>query len=273
MNPLTSLIKRYPLAVFYAISIGSFYLAAVLIMLGVNLPEFMFPLFIYATALGALLVVAVTEGRAGVRAWASRIVRWRVGLVWYVVALAFNPLLHLAAYGANLALGAPAPPAEAWGVAAEAPFEFVFIFLTIALGEELGFRGYALPKLLERYSPLTAALISGVMRVIWHVPLVLVAGDSAWVFVIVMAGDILFTWLFLHTRGSVLIAMLFHSALNAASGVFGPMFSGAYADQHMAVLTAVFVAVAALVVAAFGPGLTGRKAEAGPGQLAASGTD
>jgi membrane protease YdiL (CAAX protease family) len=271
MNAITSFIKRYPLAVFYAISIGGFYLGAALLMAIPNLPEILYPLFIYATALGALFVVAVTEGRAGVKAWASRIVRWRVGLLWYVVALGLTPLMRLAAFGLNLALGAPAPPAEAWGAWAEVPFEFVFIFLTIALGEELGFRGYALPKLLEKYSPLTASLISGVMRVIWHVPLVVVAGESAWVFADVMAGDILFTWLFLHTRGSVLIAMLFHTALNATGAVYGPMFSGAFAEQQQMLLAVVFVAVAVAVVIGYGPSLARRKAETA--QLAASGTD
>jgi membrane protease YdiL (CAAX protease family) len=275
MNAITSFIKRYPLVVFYAISIGGFYLGAVLFMLIPNLPEALLPLFIYATALGGLLVTAVTEGRAGVRAWASRIVRWRVGLLWYVAALSIGPMIRLAAFGLNVALGAPGPQPGAWAGLAEVPFEFLFIFLTIALGEELGFRGYALPKLLERYSPLTAALISGVMRVIWHIPLVVVAGDSAWVFVIVMAGDILFTWLFLNTRGSVLIAMLLHTALNSVNVVFGPMIPEPYQARYTLLTTVVFVVVAAGVIAIYGRNLMRRPApvEVEAPQLATSGTD
>ena len=84
---MLTFIKRFPLVTFFAISIGSFYLGAAL--LGI-VPEALYPLFIYATALGALLVVAVTEGRAGVRAWASRIVRWRVGLQFLAEAGAFG---------------------------------------------------------------------------------------------------------------------------------------------------------------------------------------
>jgi membrane protease YdiL (CAAX protease family) len=256
---MLTFIKRYPLVTFFAISIGSFYLGAALLA---YVPEPLYPLFIYATALGALLVVAVTEGRAGVRAWASRIVRWRVGLVWYAVALGLPIALKFAAYGLSLALGAPAPPAEAWAAWAEVPFEFVFIFLTLALGEELGFRGYALPKLLERHSPLAASLILGIMRVIWHVPLVVVAGDSPWVFAIVIAGDILFTWVFLHTRGSVLIAMLLHSSLNASGAVFGGLFTGAYAAQNYLLLVAVFFITAVAVVLIAGPGLGRRRHKA-----------
>ncbi|MCC6189754.1 MAG: CPBP family intramembrane metalloprotease [Anaerolineales bacterium] len=254
---MLTFIKRFPLVTFFAISIGSFYLGAAL--LGI-VPEALYPLFIYGTALGALLVVAVTEGRAGVRAWASRIVRWRVGLLWYAVALGLPIVLKFAAYGLNLALGAPAPPAEAWGAWAEVPFEFIFVFLTLALGEELGFRGYALPKLLERHSPLAASLILGVMRVIWHVPLVVLAGDSPWVFAIVIAGDILFTWIFLHTRGSVLIAMLLHSSLNASGALFGGLFTGAYAAQNYLLLVALFVAAAVALLLIAGPGLARRRA-------------
>jgi membrane protease YdiL (CAAX protease family) len=263
---MTAFIKRYPLVTFFAISIGSFYLGAALLA---YVPEMLYPLFIYATALGALLVVAVTEGRAGVRAWASRIVRWRVSLIWYVVALGLPIALKYAAYGLNLALGAPAPSAEAWAAWAEVPFEFIFVFLTLALGEELGFRGYALPKLLETHSPLAASLMLGVMRIIWHVPLVVVAGDSPWVFAIVIAGDILFTWIFLHTRGSVLIAMLLHSSLNASGAVFGGLFTGAYAEQNYLLLVAVFVAAAVAVVLVAGPGLARRRDEFAAGASAA----
>jgi hypothetical protein len=97
------------------------------------------------------------------------------------------------------------------------------------------------------------------MRVIWHVPLVVVAGDSPWVFAIVVAGDILFTWIFLHTRGSVLIAMLLHSSLNASGAVFGGLFAGAYAAQHYLLLVAVFIVTAMAVVLIAGPGLARRR--------------
>ena len=256
MNAINSFIKRYPLVVFFAISYATFFAGG---LWAASEPDGLWPVVIYGTALGALFVVGVTEGRSGVKAWASRIVRWRVGLVWYAVALGLPVLLKFAAFGLNLALGAPAPPAEAWGAWAEVPGEFVFVFLTLALGEELGFRGYVLPKLLEKHSPLAASLILGVMRVIWHVPLVVVAGDSPWVFAIVIAGDILFTWIYLHTQGSVFIAMLLHSSLNASGAVFGALFTGAYAAQQYLLLVALFVTAAAAVVLVAGPNLSWRR--------------
>jgi hypothetical protein len=96
-----------------------------------------------------------------------------------------------------------------------------------------------------------------------------VAGDSPWVFAIVIAGDILFTWIFLHTRGSVLIAMLLHSSLNASGAVFGGLFTGAYAEQNYLLLVAVFVAAAVAVVLVAGPGLARRRDEFAAGASAA----
>jgi hypothetical protein len=258
---MITFIKRYPLVTFFAISYATFFGGFGLLMAFPGaIPEDVWFLFIWGTALGALFVVAVTEGWAGVKAWAGRIVRWRVGLIWYLVALGLTPLMRLAAFGLNLALGAPAPPAEAWGGWAEVPGAFVFIFLTIGIGEELGFRGYALPKLMERYSPLVASLILGVLRVIWHAPLFL-AGDSPWVILMVLFGDVLFAWVFVNTRGSVLLALLLHSAFNASGEIFFPLFAGAYAEQQTMLLAIVFIVVAAVIAGAFRPKLMRRRAE------------
>jgi hypothetical protein len=73
-----------------------------------------------------------------------------------------------------------------------------------------------------------------------------------------MAGDILFTWLFLHTRGSVLIAMLLHTALNSVNVVFGPNVPEAFQAQYAMLTAAVFVVVAGVVVAATGGKLSRR---------------
>jgi membrane protease YdiL (CAAX protease family) len=258
---MLAFIKRYPLATFFAISYATFFGGFGLLMAFPGaIPEDFWFLFIWGTALGALFVVAVTEGWAGVKAWAGRIVRWRVGLIWYLVALGLTPLMRLAAYGLNLALGAPAPSAEAWGGWTEVPGAFIFIFLTIGIGEELGFRGYALPKLMERYSPLVASLILGGLRVIWHLPLFL-AGDSPWVILMVLFGDVIFAWVFVNTRGSVLMALLLHSAFNASGEIFFPLFDGVYAEQQTMLLAIVFVAVAAVIAVVAGPNLSRTRIE------------
>jgi uncharacterized protein len=92
--------------------------------------------------------------------------------------------------------------------------------LTDGLGEELAWRGFALPRLLTRYNALVASLVLGVIWALWHLPLLWTEGNGmfhqpVWLLLLdVTAKSVLFTWVFLHTRGSVLIAMLFHGATN-----------------------------------------------------------
>ena len=264
MNSITNFIKRYPLVVFFSISIATFYAGN---LWKVNAPDSLWFLTIFGTGLGALLVVAVTEGRAGVKAWASRIVRWRVGLIWYVVALGIPLILELSGYASNLALDAPAPTAGPLGNLSLFPSQFLQVMLVIALGEETGFRGYALPKLMEKYSPFVATLILAVMRVIWHVPL-FVTGDSWWVVLHVIGGDFLFTWIFMNTRGSVLLAMLLHSANNAWSTVVSSSFNGASLERHTMLVGFSFIAMTVILIFTARPKLT-QKLEAGRDTIAA----
>jgi len=264
MNPITNFIKRYPLVVFFSISIATFYAGN---LWKVNAPDSPWFLTIFGTGLSALLVVGVAEGRAGVKAWASRIIRWRVGLIWYLAAFSIPLLLELSGYASNLALGASAPTPGPFGNLSLFPGQFLQVMLVIALGEETGFRGYALPKLMEKHSPFVATLILAVMRVIWHVPL-FITGDSWWVVLHVIGGDFLFTWIFMNTRGSVLLAILLHSANNAWSMVVSSSFSGASLERHTMLVGFAFMVMTAILIFAARPKLT-QKLEAGMDTLAA----
>jgi uncharacterized protein len=113
-----------------------------------------------------------------------------------------------------------APPAILEGPLLLLPLFLVILTLTDGLGEELAWRGFALPRLLTRYNALVASVVLGVIWALWHLPLLWTEGNSMfhqplWLLLLdVTAKSILFTWVFLHTRGSVLIAMLFHGATN-----------------------------------------------------------
>ena len=91
MNSITTFMKRFQLVIFFTIAIATFYAGNLWKVKDPNSPWF---LTIYGTGLGALLVVSLTEGWAGVKAWASRIVRWRVGWIWYVAAFSIPLILE-----------------------------------------------------------------------------------------------------------------------------------------------------------------------------------
>ena len=174
---------------------------------------------LFGPALAAIIMAAVTEGKSGVKALLSRIVLSRVGLPWYVIALGLPTVLSLATAGLAYLLGG-----SEFTVGALAPIELVLFVLVV--GEELGWRGYALPLLLEKRSALTASVILGIVWGLWHLPTFVVPGTPQYGLPIVafvlltVEYSILMTWVFLHTRGSVLIATLFHGAINLSEGLF-----------------------------------------------------
>jgi len=157
------------------------------------------------------VTAAVAEGKPGVKDLLGRILRWRVGVRWYAIAVGLPVVLTLAAAGAHLLLGAP-PALRLGRLSVLEPVIFVLV-----VGEELSWRGYALPRLLARRSALAASLILGLLWGVWHLPTFLVPGAPQYglplpAFVLLtMAYSVLFTWIYIHTKGSVLIATVLHS--------------------------------------------------------------
>src|SRR5215208_6776678 len=173
----------------------------------------------WAPAIAALLAAALTGGRGALRELGSRLVRWQ----WYLVVILGPAAFSLAVAGVYTLLGgswAEAPPALLEGPLLLLPLFLLILTLTDGLGEELAWRGFALPRLLPRYTALVARLVLGVLWALWHLPLLWTEGGPmyqlpVWLLLLdLTAKAVLFTWVFLHTRGSVLIAMLFHGATN-----------------------------------------------------------
>ncbi len=186
---------------------------------------------------------------AGWRAGASG----RVGARWYAVALGLPAVLALAALGLHILPGARTS-VDSGGLSM---LNFV-VFVLIA-GEELGWRGYALPKLLAERSVLAASLILGALWGAWHLPTFFVPGApqyglpfSAFV-LLTVAYSVVFTWVYLHTRGSVLIATLLHGAINFSQGFF---LGGIDPAREYWLLAAVYGAVALALMALAGPNLS-----------------
>jgi membrane protease YdiL (CAAX protease family) len=190
----------------------------------------------------ALIIIGLAEGKAGYRAWGRRLIRWRVGWIWYAVALLLPAVMALLTGFATMALGAPAP-----GLAEVSWSGLLVVFgvrlvnpMDGPLGEEPGFRGYALPLLQARWNPLQSAALLGVVVSFWHLPLVLFGQLSAIGLPTTFAITFLYVWLFNRTGGSVLLTYLFHNSQGTFTvGSFG--FSGAEADRAELIYCAVVV--------------------------------
>jgi hypothetical protein len=133
-------------------------------------------------------------------------------------------------------------------------FELGRLFVVQVVGvlaggwEELGWRGYALPRLLKRFSPLVASIGVGVLWAAWHIPLFM-SGELPWADAAsLVLLSILFTAVFVRTKQSVLIAVLMHAALNAAGGIVVPLFEGSDRVQMFWSMTAVTAVVAVAVI-------------------------
>jgi membrane protease YdiL (CAAX protease family) len=96
------------------------------------------------------------------------------------------------------------------------PANLVLIFLLYGGNEEPGWRGFALPALLERFHPLLATIILGVIHSAWHLPLLSHYGDTfGWYLFNLIPLTALFNWFYLKSRGSVIPVMLLHAGVNA----------------------------------------------------------
>jgi membrane protease YdiL (CAAX protease family) len=173
----------------------------------------------FGPMVAALVVVPLTQGRAGLRELGSRLVRWRVRWFWYLVALGLPLAIHLLTAGLHTAAGD-----DGWSVRAASVSAALLTFLVRLvnptdgpLGEEPGWRGFALPGLQSRYSPLAATTILALLVAGWHLPLffleegglqppVLVGG-----LVTTVAVTYWYAWLFNHSAGSVLLVLMAHS--------------------------------------------------------------
>jgi uncharacterized protein len=187
-----------------------------------------------------------------------RIALWRVGWIWYLVVLVGPVAATLAAVRINVMLGAQ--PLETFQMPdlAGLALRFVFIFLWIGLGEEPGWRGFVLPRLLVGRSALSAALILGAIHAVWHLPLVGVeyfASNLAPWTISVLCFSIVVAWIFRHTGGSVLMPMLMHASNNSVAVVWR-MFEGADQVRLWWIWAVLWVLAAVAVVFAYGKDLT-----------------
>jgi uncharacterized protein len=216
------MIKRHPLVIFTMLTFGLTWIVWVPRAAGVPV-GILGQLWTWMPAVAAIIAAALTGGREAVRDLLGRLVRWRVAWWWYPVVILGPAAFSAVVAGVYVLAGASwqeaAPAAFRLSIPALALF-FALLILTDGLGEELGWRGFALPRLLQRWPPVTASVILGLVWAVWHLPLLWTEGASlygypVWLLVLdICAKSILFTWVFVRTRESVLIAVLLHASTN-----------------------------------------------------------
>jgi membrane protease YdiL (CAAX protease family) len=198
-------------------SIGSFVPAAA----ALQMPLLMAGTF--APSLVALGITARDDGVRGIRALVRRVLDSSAAARWYVFAIGYMAAIKLLV-AAVYRLGTGSwPPfgSEPWYVIAAA----IVISTPVQAGEEIGWRGYALPRLAAYVGFARASLVLGLIWACWHLPLFFVPGignygQSFLVFVVGgIALSVAMTWLYVNTRGSVLLAMLMHSAVNQTMSI------------------------------------------------------
>ena len=185
----------------------------------------------FAPSMAALWLTARADGRPGVRALLSGVLRWRVGARWYVFALGYMAvlkltvaLLHRAINGSWPRFGHDLPGVILAAIVVSTPFQ---------AGEEVGWRGYALPRLAARFGVGRASVLLGLVWACWHLPQFFIPeadtyGQSFFVFVIqVTALSVAMAWLWVRTGGSVLLPMLMHAAVNNSKDVVPSATPGA----------------------------------------------
>ena len=231
----SSVARRHPLVLFFVLAFAFSWVVwapAVFLARGSSEPQTLAALLHLVGSLGpmvsAFVVTALAGGHAGVRELLGRVFRWRVGVGWWLVAALGTPILFLVAAVACRLLFGGWPDLGEFGRSEEFAFlgllpYWVANIVFYGFGEEVGWRGFALPRLQTgRRSALVAALILSLFWAAWHIPLFTfvmgfkgmgLAVVPGWFFSI-LTGSVLLAWLYNSTGGSVLIVAIFHGTLD-----------------------------------------------------------
>jgi membrane protease YdiL (CAAX protease family) len=232
----------------------------------VEIPEAQMPLLYSVTLLGpsiaGLVAIALFDGKKGFRSLFSRLGKWRVGFRWYAVALLTAPVLITAILLISSLFSPvylPTPFAEPNDVG----LLLTGIFMGLAVGffEELGWTGFAVPRLREKYSVLATGIILGLFWGLWHLPLFVVSANSSGavppvlyllilLFSFLPVYRVLMVWVYDQTR-SLLVMVLMHAPLSASQLLLiPPDLSGIQLVIYDIAFAAVLWLIAAVVVIA-----------------------
>jgi membrane protease YdiL (CAAX protease family) len=277
---MKSFIKQRPLLSYFVLAYGLSWIIWVPVGWFVSRvdepPEWIFLLVIlgiYGASGAGFIMTGLVDGKPGVRELLARVRNWRVGFQWYLVVFLAVPLLILAGIAIYTLLGNP--------IGQFVPSRLPVLLLGAIpaiffgpLGEEFGWRGFALPRLQLRYSAFWSSIILGILHTFWHMPLFFVGGVTfgtigenglvtvplflSWVTI----GTFVYTLLSNNTAASMLIAILFHWSVNISNDIVFGMFPALPEPAQFQIMTLVQIPgwiVVMLLIVVFGPARLSRK--------------
>ncbi|HEX2696756.1 MAG TPA: CPBP family intramembrane glutamic endopeptidase [Anaerolineales bacterium] len=227
-------------------------------ILPIQVPFVLYLFLGWGFGVAAVIMTGLTLGKTAVISLLKRYFQWRVGWKWYLAPFVLAPALIVGGVYLNAALTGVAPDFSSvmaykiFGQSAYPPFFILPFLLTdlLANGEEIGWRGYVLPRLQAKHSALTSTLMLGVIWGFWHLPKFLTHWDTvsfAWFMLHTLAAAVLYTWLYNGTKGSLMLTALFHAASNT-TGVFMPMANTVSSTGMGAYIAYVLLEVAAAII-------------------------
>jgi uncharacterized protein len=273
MNSIKAFIKKHPLLSYFALAFAISWGAVLFVAGGPGgisanseasemQVTFLYPVLIVGPSVAGILLTALLYGRAGLSEFRSRLLKWRVGARWYVVALLTAPLSVTAAVLAlSLSSSEFVPSILTTSDKTSLLLMGIFAGLMVGIFEELGWTGFAIPRMKLRYGILGTGLIVGVLWGAWHFPPFFWGSGAAsgtlplalflpvLLFTWLPAYRVLMVWVYDRTE-SLLVAMLMHVSLVASNVILVPLATGVALVTYDLVWAAVlWVVVGAVAVA------------------------
>jgi len=230
---MKKLIQSHPIASFITFTLlYSWTLWLLMILSNKGLLPFKFPtnfLGSFGPAIGALIVTGIIQGKTGLKIILKSLINWKTSVWSYLFAIFFIIMVYvLTAVITYLIDPALLKFGKLPGLPETVIYFFVIAILGGPLGEEIGWRGFLQPQLLKRFTPIVASLLIALIWLLWHIPLFWLEGAAQsggsiiYFGLSVFAMAFLFTLLYLKSKGSLLLAILFHTMINYVSAFIIP---------------------------------------------------
>ena len=261
-------IVKYPLLLFYIVSylfswlfwISGIVLSERFTLISQNSSTLFFIIGSFGPFFSAIFITHISEGKTGIKKLFKRVFNWRVNIRWYFIAVFLFTIINLlSAFSFVWPLGE---------VTVDEYYEIIFRFLMFfpiyfliagiiggPLGEEIGWHGFAVPRLQKKTNALFASLIHGPIWALWHLPLIYFTGnlsiDTLILYISsITGGCIIITWLFNRVNGSVLLTLIMHTSWNIGGNFLFKHFNTEFevSDSKFSIIRCALIVITAFIV-------------------------